>query len=323
MGCIKLHILDEQYKRTELKESNFNKGLTFDFCCKNVRRYYVSGLPWYEGLNPSTNPYKFNGCEFVEMHGYDVTDLGKRGVHHAKNRFDTMDRFCEKFPWQSPYVHANNNPVRYIDLQGDNAWDFLGGILHSVGSNLSLGIIPTNTSFVSNTSHYNAGRDIGDAISVVMGAVETIVGAGAAVGGVVATPATAGASLAATAEGTAVAVHGAGVVGTAVKSMATQEGRMSQASSSSGRAGKTIANENGVKVKSHGTGDAHKPAHAHVEGGGKQVRVGPNGKPLKGEPELSSKQSKVVNDNIKDIRKEVNKVGKENKRIEDELRRGN
>jgi hypothetical protein len=28
MGCIKLHILDEQYQRTELKVNYFNKELT-------------------------------------------------------------------------------------------------------------------------------------------------------------------------------------------------------------------------------------------------------------------------------------------------------
>jgi len=38
MGCLKLHILDEQYKRTELKVSYGNKKLTSDFAFENVRR---------------------------------------------------------------------------------------------------------------------------------------------------------------------------------------------------------------------------------------------------------------------------------------------
>ena len=33
-----------------------------------------------------------------------------------------MDRFAEKFPWQSPYVHAGNNSVNYVDLRGDSIW---------------------------------------------------------------------------------------------------------------------------------------------------------------------------------------------------------
>ena len=84
-------------------------------------RYYPSGLPWeYQaGDSASLQPYKFNSYEFIETHGYDVTDLGNRGVYHAINRFTSMDRFAEKYPWQSPYVHAGNNPVNFVDVGGD------------------------------------------------------------------------------------------------------------------------------------------------------------------------------------------------------------
>jgi len=87
-------------------------------------QYYPSGLPWKynSGDNPGSQPYKFNGCVFIEMHGYDVSDLGNRGVYHAINRFTSVDRFAEKFPWQSPYVFAGNNPVNYIDVNGDSIW---------------------------------------------------------------------------------------------------------------------------------------------------------------------------------------------------------
>ena len=83
-----------------------------------------------------------------------------------------------------------------------------------------------------------------------------------------------------------------------------------------GRPGKTIAKKNGVEVKSYGSNDAHKPAHAHVKGGGKEVRIGANGHPLKGQPELTTKQAKVVKEYKKDIRKEINKVGKANQALE-------
>ena len=87
-------------------------------------QYYPSGLPWASnsGDNPWMQNKKFNGCEFIEMHGLDVTDLGNRGVQNATNRFTSLDRFCEKFPWQSPYVHAGNNPVNYVDVMGDSIW---------------------------------------------------------------------------------------------------------------------------------------------------------------------------------------------------------
>jgi hypothetical protein len=45
--------------------------------------------------------------------------------------------------------------------------------------------------------------------------------------------------------------------------------------------GKKIVKKNGVAVKHHGTNDVDKPAHAHVTGGGRETRIGPNGKPPK------------------------------------------
>ncbi|MDD4993092.1 MAG: DUF6443 domain-containing protein [Paludibacter sp.] len=90
----------------------------------NVQRtqYYPSGLPWMSntGDNPGTQTHKYNGKEFVEMHGYDTYDFGWRGHYAALNRFTTLDRFAEKYPWQSPYCVAANNPVRYIDIMGDS-----------------------------------------------------------------------------------------------------------------------------------------------------------------------------------------------------------
>ena len=83
-------------------------------------QYYPSGLPWAEGEGQEVQNKKYNGKEWIEAHGLDVTDLGNRGLYHATNRFTTMDRFAEKYPWQSPYVFAGNNPVNYVDVNGDS-----------------------------------------------------------------------------------------------------------------------------------------------------------------------------------------------------------
>ena len=78
-----------------------------------------------------------------------------------------------------------------------------------------------------------------------------------------------------------------------------------------------IVDENGVVVESYGEKD-HGPPHAHVKGAGFEVKIGPNGKPLKGEQQLSTKQKKVVEGNLKKIRKQVNKEAKEHKKRENE-----
>ena len=91
---------------------------------KTIQRtwYYPSGLPIEKGYNPDYQQRKYNGKEWIEAHGLDVTDLGNRGLYHAINRFTSIDRFAEKYPWQSPYVHAGNNPVNYVDVNGDSIW---------------------------------------------------------------------------------------------------------------------------------------------------------------------------------------------------------
>ncbi|MEV2249530.1 RHS repeat-associated core domain-containing protein [Streptomyces sp. NPDC050147] len=68
--------------------------------------------------------------------------------------------------------------------------------------------------------------------------------------------------------------------------------------------------KNGVKIVVHEY-DVDKPAHAHVTGGGgREVRIGPNGKPLHNQPELSSKQRQAVEHFKPQIRTAVRKLGK-------------
>ncbi|MGW7067470.1 RHS repeat-associated core domain-containing protein [Streptomyces sp. NPDC054855] len=68
--------------------------------------------------------------------------------------------------------------------------------------------------------------------------------------------------------------------------------------------------KNGVKIVVHEY-DVDKPAHAHVTGGGgREVRIGPNGKPLHNQPELSSKQRQAVEHFKPQIRTAVRKLGR-------------
>ena len=83
-------------------------------------QYYPSGLPWASntGDNPSLQERKYNGKEFVEMHGYDAYDYGARGYYPALGSFPTVDPLAESTPGISPYAYCYNNPVRYIDPLG-------------------------------------------------------------------------------------------------------------------------------------------------------------------------------------------------------------
>ena len=83
-------------------------------------QYYPSGLPWASNSidNPITQPYKYNGKEFVEMNGYDTYDYGARGYYPAMGRFTSMDPLAEKYYSLSPYAYCADNPINFIDPNG-------------------------------------------------------------------------------------------------------------------------------------------------------------------------------------------------------------
>ena len=86
--------------------------------------YHPYGKPIGNGESwgQSTQPHKYNGMEEETMMGLTQYDLINRTLDYSYNSFNTLDRFCEKFPWQSPYIHAAGNPIRYVDVRGDSVW---------------------------------------------------------------------------------------------------------------------------------------------------------------------------------------------------------
>jgi len=81
-------------------------------------QYYPSGLPWAEGTGQEVQSRKYNGKEFVEMHGFDTYDYGARGYYPAIGRFTSVDPLAEKDYSLSPYAYCAGNPVNAIDPDG-------------------------------------------------------------------------------------------------------------------------------------------------------------------------------------------------------------
>src|SRR5690554_3839433 len=79
---------------------------------------------------------------------------------------------------------------------------------------------------------------------------------------------------------------------------------------------KSIAKNGDIEIMHYTKSGDHGPAHMHVKGGGKEIRIGQNGKPLKGEPELSGAQQKMIKENKSAIRKAGKKIGKWNQHQE-------
>jgi RHS repeat-associated protein len=83
-------------------------------------QYYPSGLPWASIASDSTSlqERKYNGKEFVEMHGYDTYDYGARGYYAAMVRFQSVDPLAELYYSVSPYAYCLGNPVNRTDPDG-------------------------------------------------------------------------------------------------------------------------------------------------------------------------------------------------------------
>lgn len=81
-------------------------------------QYYPDGLPYDECYRADEQPYKYGELEFIEMHGFDSYDNGRRHYSPAMHRFTSFDPLAEYFYHESPYAHCGNDPVNYIDPSG-------------------------------------------------------------------------------------------------------------------------------------------------------------------------------------------------------------
>ena len=110
--------------------------------CVQRMQYYPSGLPWEVVYNPSEQPWKYNGKEFVEMHGLDEYDNKARWYYPAICRTTTMDPLAEKYYSISPYAWCGNNTMRFVDPDGrdiymfDQEGNFTGDIIEQEGEHM-------------------------------------------------------------------------------------------------------------------------------------------------------------------------------------------
>ena len=102
-----------------IRETYIHPDANYKECIERTQ-YYPSGLPWAERLSDSftAHPWKYNGKEFVEMHGLDEYDSKARWYYPAICRTTTMDPLAEKYYSTSPYAWCGNNTIIFTDANG-------------------------------------------------------------------------------------------------------------------------------------------------------------------------------------------------------------
>ncbi len=86
--------------------------------------YYPFGLTFnsYQRAKSTENKFLYNGKEKIEELDLGWYDYGARNYDAALGRFFNQDRFAEKYYPLSPYQYTANNPINYIDVNGDSIW---------------------------------------------------------------------------------------------------------------------------------------------------------------------------------------------------------
>jgi RHS repeat-associated protein len=87
-----------------------------------INNYYAFGLNMEGNWNgkDGANKYQYNGKEWNDDFGLGWNDYGRRFYDPAVGRFFTKDRFAEKYLNFTPYQYGANNPMNYIDINGDS-----------------------------------------------------------------------------------------------------------------------------------------------------------------------------------------------------------
>jgi RHS repeat-associated protein len=90
--------------------------------------------------NPE-HKFTYNSKEKQDQFGLGWLDYGARNYQPDIGRFTKVDRFAHKYFALTPYQYGANNPVSYVDINGDSLHVSFDGMssLHSFINTVKVG----------------------------------------------------------------------------------------------------------------------------------------------------------------------------------------
>ena len=239
--------------------------------------YYPFGLTM-AGISSKSaggveNKKKYNGIEFENDLEIQTYDAFFRELDPQTARWWQIDPVTEGYENLSPYASMYDNPITNSDPLGDEGEDccweqikavgnyiggavvgtVVGGIDNVTGSNLRGQISSSFAGTGAAGSGWNMGLNVADAGGMVLGAVETVTGAGGMLGAGLATVGTGGIASPVTIPvgvgSVALATHGVFTMGNSANNMINQNGRVDASSNSSGGSKPSKSTQNNQTTK--------------------------------------------------------------------------
>jgi RHS repeat-associated protein len=92
---------------------------------QEVNHYYPFGGVFASSSN--VQPYKYNGKELDTKKSLNWYDYGARHYDAALGRWFVVDPLAERMYGWSPYAYCFNNPIKFVDEDGEFPWPALIG----------------------------------------------------------------------------------------------------------------------------------------------------------------------------------------------------
>ena len=87
---------------------------------EETNHYYPFGALMGDSKKVKRNKYKYVGKELDRMYGIDMQDHGARWYDPVVGRWNCIDPYAENFNNHSLYVSCLNNPLVYLDTNGES-----------------------------------------------------------------------------------------------------------------------------------------------------------------------------------------------------------